>query len=202
MNIRLVCWHWNALNQEQACCQPCKHIVILVDDFNRWFQLGLHNRSKSHARSHTTSHYHSSMNWAGPQILLKYVRQVGGFRTYGRYNADTMSELTILRIKCRNIWYAWYAMHISGSSIDLLTYFQDVCQMACQIRGQKTSQNAQSQKWGQAYIFEEIVRWEIRIIMSECTYTISTTKRVNTCLIPSPVSWRIQARNGPVHQFL
>jgi hypothetical protein len=42
--------------------------------------------------------------------------------------------------------------------------------MACQIRGQKTSQNAQSQKWGQAYIFEEIVRWEIRIIMSECNY--------------------------------
>ena len=81
-----------------------------------------------------------------------------------------MSELNILRIKCRNIWYAWYAMHISGSSIDLLTYFQDVCQMACQIRGQKTSQNAQSQKWGQAYIFEEIVRWEIRIIMSECNY--------------------------------
>ena len=33
--------------------------------------------------------------------------------------------------------------------------------------------------------------------------TISTTKRVNTCLIPSPVSWRLQAKkNGPVHQFL
>ena len=32
--------------------------------------------------------------------------------------------------------------------------------------------------------------------------TISTTKRVNTCLIPSPVSWRIQAKKmGPCTSF-
>jgi len=33
--------------------------------------------------------------------------------------------------------------------------------------------------------------------------TISTTKRVNTCLVPSSDSWITQAKkNGPVHQFL
>ena len=33
-----------------------------------------------------------------------------------------------------------------------------------------------------------------RVCSIKIPLTISTTKRVNTCLIPSPVSWRIQAK--------
>ena len=36
---------------------------------------------------------------------------------------------------------------------------------------------------------------------SSIPLTISTTKRVNTCLIPSPVSWRFQKKKDPSTSF-